>query len=104
MSSNHPRAAGAPGNASPAAHPGKPKSSGYAEPRPKDTSEPAKPNPDVAGDEASQVAPNEPGETEPGESVEYPSDGSDDESAVHATRGASENIEYPSQAAPLDGL
>jgi hypothetical protein len=99
MNSNDPRAAGAAGNASTVANPGKPKSSGYAEPRPKDTSEPAKPNPDAAGDEASQVA-----APRSGESVEYPSETSDDESAVHATGGTNEDIEYPSRSAPLDGL
>jgi hypothetical protein len=77
---------------------GKPKSSGYAEPRPKGASDPGKPNPDVPGDEASQVA-----STPPGESVEYPSTDVDDESAPHAG-GAGENIEYPSESAPLDGL
>jgi len=74
MNSNQPRAAGMPGDSSTVANPGKPKSSGYAEPRPKGATDPAKPNPEVAGDEASQVAPRA-----PNDNVEYPSDELDDE-------------------------
>jgi hypothetical protein len=99
MNSNQPRAAGTPGKTSTVANPGKPKSSGYAEPRPKGATDPGKPNPEVAGDEASQIAP-----AAKSEDIEYPSDATDNDAAAHDSGVASENIEYPSGAAPLDGL
>lgn len=43
---------------------GKPKGAGYAEPRPAETTERDKPDPDVPGGEASQVAASTPGNEE----------------------------------------
>lgn len=45
-------------------NPGKPRASGYAEPKPTETTERDKPVPDVPGDEASQVAAALPDEDE----------------------------------------
>ena len=44
--------------------PGKPKASGYAEPRPSETTATNKPNPDAAGNQPAQVAAQLPGEEE----------------------------------------
>jgi hypothetical protein len=77
-----------------ASRPGKPKSSGYAEPRPKPGAPQDKPNPEAAGNQASQVAP-----LGTVGNVESPSDA---EESKQTEPG--ENIEYPSGSAPLDGL
>jgi len=90
------RGQGLPGHAQTVAKPGKPKSSGYAEPNPKTTPNPDQPDPDVPGDESSQS--HTAGEGD----VEYPTDDSNDDSPPRS--GAGENIEYPSEASPLDGL
>lgn len=99
MNSNQPRVAGAPGHSSTVNQPGKPKSSGYAEPRPKTTPDTDKPNPEVAGDEASQVAP-----AARNDDIEYPTESSETDSMPRGSGEAGENIEYPSGDAPLDGL
>jgi len=74
--------------------PGKPKSSGYAEPRPKAGAVDDKPNPVAAGNEASQVAP-----LGTVGNVESPTDVDESKQLEPG-----ENIEYPSDSAPLDGL
>lgn len=75
-------------------NPGKPKSSGYAEPRPKGGAAQDKPNPEAAGNQASQTAP-----LGTVGNVESPTDA---EQSKRPEPG--ENIEYPSDSAPLDGL
>ena len=50
--------------ARPATAPGMPRESGYAEPKPAETTERDKPNPEAAGSEASQVAAAKSGEVE----------------------------------------
>ena len=48
----------------PVANPGKPPASGYAEPKPTEATVRDKPNPEVPGDETSQVEASTPGEDE----------------------------------------
>ena len=73
---------------------GKPKSSGYAEPRPKAGAVDDKPNPEAAGNQASQVA-----ALGTVGNIESPADADQSKQPEPG-----ENIEYPSDAAPLDGL
>lgn len=78
-------------------NPGKPKSSGYAEPKPGETTARDKPNPAVAGDETSQTAP-----TGPGENVEYPETEPGEEASPDEPHTPDGNVEYPPDATPID--
>jgi len=84
-----------------AANPGKPKSSGYAEPKPDQSNERDKPNPAVAGDEASQIAPTEPDDVEsPGRPAPVSPEPSDDDAGEETPGNAGGNIEYPDHSSP----